>query len=100
MSVIIILLSAVLMIAGLLGSVLPALPGSPLILLGAFIYAWHTGFESVTWMTLFWLLILILLSQFLEFFASVFGVKKFGGSGWGMVGAFLGGIFGIFAGGI
>ena len=95
-----IILTAILMTVGLAGSVIPGLPGSPLILLGAFLYAWHTGFEVVTWTTLFWLLILTLLSQALDFLASALGVKKFGGSRWGMVGAILGAIFGLFAGGI
>lgn len=32
----------------LAGTLLPALPGPPLILPGAFIYAWHkTGFQSL-----------------------------------------------------
>ncbi len=98
--VLIVALSAVLVAVGLAGSVLPYIPGSPLILLGAFIYAWHTGFAQVTWTTLLWLLILTLLSQAVDFLASVLGVKKYGGSRWGMAGALLGGIFGIFAGGI
>lgn len=88
------------MAAGLAGSILPGLPGSPLILLGAFIYAWYTGFESVTWTTLLWLLILTLLSQFLDFFASLIGVQRFGGSSWGMAGALAGGFFGVVVGGI
>jgi len=41
-----------LMLIGLIGSVLPFIPGSPLILLGAFIYAWYTDFLVVTWGTL------------------------------------------------
>ncbi len=88
------------MATGLAGSILPGLPGSPLILLGAFIYAWYTGFEPVTWTTLLWLLILTLLSQFLDFFASLIGVQRFGGSSWGMAGAFVGGFFGLVVGGI
>jgi hypothetical protein len=98
--ILILLLTALLMIAGLAGSVLPGIPGSPLILLGAFLYAWYTGFAQITWTTLLGLLILTLLSQFVDFFASVLGVKRRGGSRWGMAGALLGGIFGIFAGGI
>ena len=88
------------MAAGLAGSVLPSLPGSPLILLGAFLYAWNTGFESVSWTTLLTLLILTLLGQALEFFSSALGVKRFGGSRFGMGGGILGGIIGLFLGGI
>ena len=96
----ILILAFILMFLGLFGSVLPGLPGAPLILLGALLYAWHTGFAAVTWSVLLWLLILTILSYFLEFLASVFGVKKLGGSRWGMAGAFLGGIIGLLAGGL
>jgi uncharacterized protein YqgC (DUF456 family) len=89
-----------LMFIGLIGSVLPFIPGSPLILLGAFIYAWYTDFLVVTWGTLVILLLLTVLSQILDYLASILGAKKFGASRWGMSGAFLGGIIGLFSGGI
>ena len=98
--ILILVLTAVLMLTGLVGSVLPGLPGSPLIFIGAFIYAWYTGFEVISWMTLGWLFILTILSHFLDFLASAIGVKKFGGSRWGVTGALLGGVIGIFTGGL
>jgi len=52
MSTIIIMATIALMLIGLIGSVLPFIPGAPLILLGAFIYAWYTDFLVVTWGTL------------------------------------------------
>jgi uncharacterized protein YqgC (DUF456 family) len=88
------------MLIGLIGSVLPFVPGSPLILLGAFVYAWYTDFLVVTWGTLVILLLLTVLSQILDYLASILGAKKFGASRWGMSGAFLGGIIGLFSGGI
>ena len=91
----ILVLTAALMFLGLLGSVLPVLPGAPLIVLGALVYAWYTGFTVITWMTLLALLILALLSYLLEIFASALGVKKLGGSRWGMAGALLGAILGL-----
>jgi uncharacterized protein YqgC (DUF456 family) len=100
MSTIIIMATIALMLIGLIGSVLPFIPGSPLILLGAFIYAWYTDFLVVTWGTLVILLLLTVLSQILDYLASILGAKKFGASRWGMSGAFLGGIIGLFSGGI
>ena len=88
------------MLIGLIGSVLPFIPGSPLILLGAFIYAWYTDFLVVTWGTLVILLFFTVLSQILDYLASILGAKKFGASRWGMSGAFLGGIIGLFSGGV
>jgi uncharacterized protein YqgC (DUF456 family) len=100
MSTIILMATIALMLIGLIGSVLPFIPGSPLILLGAFIYAWYTDFLVVTWGTLVILLLLTVLSQILDYLASILGAKKFGASRWGMSGAFLGGIIGLFSGGI
>ena len=98
--ILILILISILMVLGLFGSVLPGLPGTPLILAGALIYGWYTGFAAVTWSVLLALLVLTLLSYFLEFFASVLGVKKMGGSGWGMAGALLGMIVGTVIGGL
>jgi uncharacterized protein YqgC (DUF456 family) len=93
-------ITIILMVAGLAGSVLPMLPGTPLIFLGALIYAWYTNFTVVTWGILIVLLTLMLLSQLLENLASMIGAKKFGASRWGITGAFCGGIIGLFLGGI
>lgn len=100
MNAIIILAAIGLMLIGLIGSFLPLIPGSPLILLGVFIYAWHSNFLVITWGTLAILLALAVLSQILEHFASLLGAKKFGASRWGMIGAFLGGMIGFFSSGI
>ncbi|HSR10310.1 MAG TPA: DUF456 domain-containing protein, partial [Thermodesulfobacteriota bacterium] len=96
--VIVVLVTVLLMAAGLVGCVVPFLPGSPLIVLGAFLYAWHTEFQTVTWVTLLVLVVLAVASHLLEFFASALGVKRFGGSGWGMTGAAIGAFLGLFGG--
>ena len=96
--VILILLTSTLMLAGLIGSVLPLLPGAPLILFGAFLYAWHTDFAVISWSTLLLFLILTILCQALDYFVPVLLAKRVGASKWGMAGAFLGGIIGIFGG--
>ena len=93
-------ITIVLMLVGLAGSVLPMLPGTPLILLGAIMYAWYTNFTVVTWGNIIVLLALMLLSQVLEYLASIMGAKKFGASRWGIAGAFCGGLVGLFLGGI
>ena len=100
MNALILTASIILMLIGILGSFLPFIPGSPLIFLGAFIYAWHTNFLVITWGTLAILLLLTILSQALEYFSSLLGAKKYGASRWGLIGAFLGGIIGFFGGGI
>ncbi len=97
-SIVVIILTVVLLTVGLIGSIVPVIPGPLLILIGAFVYAWHTGFTTVNWAIIGILAFLALLSQGLDYLATVIGAKKFGASRWGMFGAFLGGIIGLFAG--
>lgn len=87
-----------LMIGGLVGSLVPALPGSPLILAGALLYAVITDFDPITGLRLAILFGLAALAYALEYLSGALGAKKLGGSRWAMVGAFLGGLFGLFFG--
>jgi uncharacterized protein YqgC (DUF456 family) len=95
MHTLIVILTGILMAAGIMGTLLPFLPGCPLILGGAFLYAWYTGFASVTWKTLLLLLILALLSEVLEKTAAFVGARKYGASRWGLLGVLLGGAGGL-----
>jgi uncharacterized protein YqgC (DUF456 family) len=87
-----------LMLAGLLGSFLPALPGTPLIVLGALVYAFSTDFDAVGLPELLVLGGISILAYVLDYTAGALGAKKFGGSWWGAVGALLGAIAGFFFG--
>ncbi len=95
MQTLISILTGALMVAGALGTLLPFLPGCPLIFAGALLYAWHTGFAVVSWKILFVLLALTLLSEVLEKVAALIGAKRYGASRWGLIGALLGGIGGV-----
>jgi uncharacterized protein len=97
---IVILITILLITAGLIGSVLPMLPGSPLILLGAFLYAWYTDFTIISWGVLLVLAGLTILGQAVDYLATVMGAKKYGASRWGIAGAVAGGFIGFFAGGL
>lgn len=88
-------LTVVLMLLGLAGSLLPVLPGSPLILAGAVLYAWHTQFTVVGWADLIVLGVLALAGQGLDYAAAALGAKNYGGSRWGMIGACIGGTLGL-----
>ena len=45
------LLAGLLVIAGLAGTVIPALPGVPLVFAGLFVCAWIGHFEIISWIT-------------------------------------------------
>ena len=95
-TVALIILCSVLMAVGLLGVVLPVLPGIPLAWLGLFIYALGTGFERISIATVVVFFILMVLTLVLDFAAPMLGAKKYKASKFGVIGAFLGFPVGIF----
>ncbi len=82
---------------GLLGVVLPAIPGLPILWLGVLVYGWATGFQEVTVGVVVLTGIIALIGMTLDFLAGVLGAKTFGASWYGVLGALLGGIFGFIA---
>lgn len=98
MTILLWLLAALLILAGLTGLVLPALPGAPLLWLGLVAAAWAEGFAYVGWGTLTVLGGLAILTYAVDFAAGVFGAKRFGASGRAMAGAALGTLLGLFFG--
>jgi len=95
-TIVLAILCAILMIVGLLGVVLPIISGIPLSWLGLLIYAWGTGFEriSITLVVVFF--VLTLLTLVLDFVVPMLGAKKYGASKFGIFGALLGFMVGIF----
>lgn len=97
-SIILWLLGGLLVVVGIAGLVLPALPGAPLLFAGLVLAAWAEGFAYVGAGTLTVLGMLGLLTYAVDFLASAFGAKRFGASRWAIVGAILGAIVGLFFG--
>lgn len=92
------LFAAALVAAGLVGLVLPGLPGAPLIFLGLLLAAWAEGFEHIGFWTVTLLAVLALLTQGIDLWATMFGAKKFGASKRAIVGALIGALIGLFLG--
>lgn len=92
------LLAALLVGIGLAGLVLPGLPGAPLIFLGLLLAAWAEDFLYVGIWTLVVLFLLALVTYGVDFWAAMFGAKKFGASGRAVGGALIGAVVGIFLG--
>ena len=87
------------MLVGLIGTVVPLLPGSVIILAAAVLHRLLLGAEkSVGWWTLIALTVLMLLSQALDIISGSIGAKWFGATRWGAIGGILGGVVGIFFG--
>ncbi len=86
---------------GLLGTVVPALPGTTIILAAAVIHRLVLGSDkSIGWKTIAVLVLLTLLSYLFDFLGSYFGAKRFGATKWGAFGAIIGALIGLFFGAI
>jgi len=90
------LLAGLLVAAGLVGTVLPLLPGAPLVFLGLLVGAWVDGFQRVGPVTLSLLALLTLCSFAIELWATRHGARRVGASGLAVFGAVLGGVAGLF----
>ena len=92
------LLGGALVVIGIIGTVMPALPGAPVVFVGLLIAAWAEGFQKVGWFTLSVLAVLTLLSFVVEFLASSLGAKRVGASWAALFCAAAGAIVGLFFG--
>lgn len=86
------------MFMGLAGSVLPAIPGPPLVLAAAVGHRLWFGEASVSNLTLAVLLGLVLLSLALDYIATLVGARRLGATWRGVVGAALGAVLGLLTG--
>ena len=93
------LLTLLLFAVGLIGAVVPVLPGTTIILAAAVIHRVLVGAEkSIGWKTIAVLVLLTLFSYAFDFLAGYFGAKHFGASKWGAVGVIVGASLGVFFG--
>ncbi|WP_297830293.1 DUF456 domain-containing protein [Thermomonas sp.] len=91
-------LAGLLILVGLVGILLPLLPGVPLMFAGMLLAAWADGFRHLGWGLLSVLAALTLLSMALDFWATAQGAKRVGASRLAMWGAALGTLVGLFFG--
>ena len=90
------ILSGILIFIGLLGTVLPVVPGIPLAFAGMLLAAWVGGFKEISLVTVIVLGILTAASVAVDFFASLVGAKRAGASKLAMLGGAVGGLIGFF----
>ena len=94
-----IIVAVLLVVVGIAGTVLPMLPGVPLVFAGLLLAAWHGGFDQVSILTMVMIGIIASMAWAVDFFASVVTAKKAGASKYALWGAAIGAVVGI-AGGI
>lgn len=87
-----------LLLAGVIGCVIPILPGHLILLMAAVAHRLMLGAEGsgLEWWSFVILAALMVISQTIEMVSGAAGTRCFGGTRWGAVGALAGGIVGIF----
>lgn len=92
------ILSVALIVAGLAGTVLPALPGTALVLAGIVLGAWIDGFTRVGPWALGAVAAMAVLAWVLDYVAALLGARRAGASRQALIGAALGTVAGLFMG--
>lgn len=92
-------LTIVLFAVGLIGTVVPVVPGTTIILAAAIVHRIMLGPDrGIGWYTIIVLVLLTLASYALDVLSGYFGAKYFGATKWGTFGAVLGALIGLFFG--
>ncbi len=83
-------IAVLLVIVGAVGTVLPALPGVPLIFAGVLLAAWAEDFQRIGGWTLGVLAVLALIGLVVDYVAASMSAQRAGASRQGIIGAALG----------
>lgn len=94
--IIALVVALVVMLIGCIGSFLPLVPGTPIVLVAAIAHKLVMNPRSAGWFALTILVGLTIFSLVLDYLASMYGAKRLGATRKGMVGAFVGLIIGLF----
>jgi uncharacterized protein YqgC (DUF456 family) len=93
------LFAIVLMVLGLIGTVIPIVPGTTIILAAAVVHRLVLGADrSLGWSALIAMLVLTLLTYVIDAAAGYLGAKRFGATKWGLIGGAAGALLGLFFG--
>ena|SRR5450432_102566 len=92
------ILSAALIVVGMAGAVVPALPGVPLVFGGMWLAAWADHYQHVGVVTLSLLGVLAGVAMLIDFVAGLLGARRVGASGLALWGASIGTLVGLFFG--
>ena len=84
-----------LMVVGIIGAIVPGIPGTTLILLAIVIWGAVQGSFSSVGVPLLVAVVVLLLNVGIDFLASYWGAKRAGASIWGQIGAVVGLVLGV-----
>jgi uncharacterized protein YqgC (DUF456 family) len=92
------IVAVLLIVVGIAGTVLPALPGVPLIFGGVLLAAWIGDFQRISVFTVVVLAVLAVVGIVIDYIAAAISAKRAGASKQGIAGAAIGTVAGIFSG--
>lgn len=92
------IVAVLLVLIGVAGTLLPMLPGVPLVFAGLLLAAWLDGFVKVSVLSICIIGVIALVALIVDFVASFMMVKKAGASKHALWGAAIGATVGIFIG--
>jgi uncharacterized protein len=95
LTIIFAVISIILVLIGLTGTILPFIPGVPIAWLGLFVFAIGTGFKRISLGTAMVFFVIMLLTFAIDFFAPMLGARKNKASKWGIIGASIGTVLGV-----
>ena len=95
MTILLVILGLICLLVGLIGCVVPVLPGPPLSYVGILLMHFTDKYEFSTPLLLI-LLALTIVVTVLDYLIPMWGSKYFGASKWGTRGSFIGTIIGLF----
>lgn len=92
------IVAVLLIVVGVAGTVLPALPGVPLIFGGVLLAAWIGDFQRISVFTVVVLAVLAVIGIVIDYVAAAISAKRAGASKEGIIGAAIGTVAGVFTG--
>jgi uncharacterized protein YqgC (DUF456 family) len=96
MDVFLLILAIVCLLAGLVGCIVPLVPGPPLSWMAMLLLSLTRFGSTISWLALLLYAALVLVVTLLDYIVPAWGAKKFGGTRAGTWGAVVGMFFGLF----
>lgn len=90
--------AAVMIACGFAGTIVPALPGLPMIAAGGWLVGLADDFEKVGWKTILFLAVLAVIGVVVDSVAQTAGAQRAGASRAGIIGSLVGTVAGMFMG--
>ena len=93
--ILLIILAFLFVLFGAIGVAVPLLPGVPMAWLGLLFFGYATGFSAITLKVILIFLGFTVLTMILDALMPILGAKKYNASQYGILGSFLGFLFGV-----